>query len=225
MEDAARPAERFVERLTGPFAPEAYLMAGAPLALCVAAFWHGHLGLGGFLLGLGVFCASFFRDPNRVIPEEPGLVVAPADGRVIEVGEVELTDGGKGLRIGIFLSVFNVHVNRAPIAGRVVGLERAGDAYLAAFNRDAERRNVRLAMKLETPSGVPVWVVQISGLIARRIVCHAREGESLARGDRYGLIRFGSRTDVILPTTSRTRVEAGDRVRGGETVVAELEKP
>ncbi len=193
-EDRAGAAEpstsrAFSERLTGPLASEAYLIAGAPLALCVGAFWHGHMALGGFLLALGVFFAAFFRNPTREIPSEAGLVVAPADGRVIEVGEVELEGGEKALRIGIFLSVFNVHINRAPVAGRVVRFERAGDAYLAAFNREAEKRNVRLAMKIESETGAPVWVVQITGLIARRIVCHVEEGETLARGDRYGLIR------------------------------------
>jgi phosphatidylserine decarboxylase len=148
--------------------------------------------------------------------------VAPADGRVIEVAECEGPDGRKALRIGIFLSIFDVHVNRAPVAGRVLRLERGGSAFLAAFRPDAAARNVQLAMDLETASGARVRVVQITGLVARRIVCHAREGEWLAKGVRYGLIRFGSRTDVLLPSSAEPRVAVGDRVRGGQDVVARL---
>ena len=174
------------------------------------------------LLALGVFAAAFFRNPERALPADPDAVLAPADGKVIEVGECELQDGRKGLRIGIFLSVFDVHVNRAPVAGRVVALARSGTEFLAAFNPAAAERNVQLAMDLETASGARVRVVQITGLIARRIVCHAREGEWLARGVRYGLIRFGSRTDVLLPLAAEPRVAVGDRVRGGSSVVARL---
>ena len=118
--------------------------------------------------------------------------------------------------------MFDVHVNRAPLAGRVVAIERSGNAFLAAFNPEAETRNVRLALVLELASGVRIRVVQITGLIARRIVCHAQVGEWLPRGSRYGLIRFGSRTDVVLPAGSRALVKRGDRVRGGASLVAEL---
>jgi phosphatidylserine decarboxylase len=148
--------------------------------------------------------------------------VSPADGKVIAVDEIELAGGEKALRIGIFLSVFDVHVNRAPVAGRVVAIERSGHAFLAAFNPEAEGRNVRLDVTLELASGARVRVAQITGLIARRIVCHAEVGEWLPRGARYGLIRFGSRTDVVLPAGSRASVKRGDRVRGGASVVAEL---
>ena len=124
--------------------------------------------------------------------------------------------------MGIFLSVFNVHVNRAPIAGRVVSIERGGTAYLAAFNRRAEHANVRCTLTLDTAQGERVRVVQITGLIARRIVCHPLVGDWLRRGDRYGLIRFGSRTDVVLPLSAELRVRRGDRVRGGSSIVAQL---
>ena len=124
--------------------------------------------------------------------------------------------------MGIFLSVFNVHVNRAPVAGRVLSLERSGDAFKAAFDRNAETRNVRLAMELETGAGQRVGVVQITGLIARRIVCHPEIGQWLARGVRYGLIRFGSRTDVVLPLDAELLVAEGHRVRGGSSVIARL---
>jgi len=220
---AASPAPPvFQERLTGPLARDAYAIA-LPLGLAgLAAIAFGFPWLGGLALGLGVFVTAFFRNPSREIPSAERAVVSPADGRVIALDEVELPGGEKGLRIGIFLSVFDVHVNRSPVAGRVVALERSGAAFLAAFNPEAETRNVRLDMTLELASGARVRVVQITGLIARRIVCHAKVGDWLPRGARYGLIRFGSRTDVVLPAGSRARVAKGDRVRGGSSVVAEL---
>jgi phosphatidylserine decarboxylase len=220
---AAEPAPPvFQERLTGPLAPDAYAIA-VPLSLLgVAGLVVGWTVLGILALGLGLFVTAFFRNPAREIPAGERLVVSPADGRVIACDEVELPGGEKGLRIGIFLSVFNVHVNRAPVAGRVVAIERSGNAFLAAFNPEAETRNVRLDLTLELASGARVRVAQITGLIARRIVCHAQVGEWLARGVRYGLIRFGSRTDVVLPAGSVARVAKGDRVRGGSSVLAEL---
>jgi phosphatidylserine decarboxylase len=143
---------------------------------------------------------------------------------VIDVAEIEGADGNKWLRIGIFLSVLNVHVNRCPLAGRVVAKDWGGGAFLAAFNPRAEAENVRCALTLETAAGVRFQVVQITGLIARRIVCHPQVGDWVRRGDRYGLIRFGSRTDVLLPLTAVARVKARDRVRGGSTIIAQLER-
>jgi phosphatidylserine decarboxylase len=212
----------FDERLTGLLAPDAYRVAGPLLAggaLCLALGW-GFLGVLG--LGLGAFVTAFFRNPPRQVPPGERTLVSPADGRVIAVDEIEVAGGEKALRIGIFLSVFDVHVNRAPIAGRVVALERSGDAFLAAFNPEAETKNVRLDLTLELASGERVRVAQITGLIARRIVCHAEVGEWLPRGARYGLIRFGSRTDLVLPAGSRALVKRGERVRGGASLVAEL---
>ncbi len=212
----------FEERLTGLFAPDVYRF-GIPLFVVSGLLWGLGLSIAAGVVGaLGVFVAAFFRNPERTIPEGEELVVSPADGRVLEVGEIELEGGEKALRIGIFLSVFNVHVNRAPVSGRVVSIERSGDAYLAAFNRDAEQRNVRCTLELEMADGRRVFVAQITGLIARRILCHPEIGEHLTRGVRYGLIRFGSRTDVVLPLGSRARVAQGDRVRGGSSVIAEL---
>jgi phosphatidylserine decarboxylase len=220
---AASPAPPvFRERLTGPLAPDAYAVALPLGGLGLGAILFGFPWLGALALALGAFVAAFFRNPRREIPAAEREVVSPADGRVIALDEVELPGGEKGLRIGIFLSVFDVHVNRAPVAGRVVALERSGEAYLAAFNPAAETRNVRLDMTLELASGARVRVAQITGLIARRIVCHAKVGEWLPRGVRYGLIRFGSRTDVVLPAGSVARVRKGERVRGGSSVVAEL---
>jgi phosphatidylserine decarboxylase len=194
----------------------------APLALAGLAGLLGWTGIGYALLGLSLFVAFFFRNPPRLLPGDERTVVAPADGRVLEAGEIERPDGTKARRVGIFLSIFDVHVNRAPVAGRVVAVERGGEKYLAAFNRRAEAENVRCEMTLETERGERVGVTQISGLIARRIVCHPRAGEWIARGARYGLIRFGSRTDVVLPMDAELRVRPGERVRGGSSVIAQL---
>lgn len=221
---SAQPGEApvFEERLTRAFAPDAVTTAVPTLLLAAAAGAFGYGFAAALLAGIGVFMAAFFRNPSRPIPSEPGAVVAPADGRVIAVGEIEGPDGTKAVRVGIFLSVFNVHVNRAPVAGRVVSIERSGTAFLAAFNPDAETRNVRLEMVVELASGVRVVVTQITGLIARRIVCQAAVGDWLHRGVRYGLIRFGSRTDVVLPAHADIRVHEGQRVKGGRDLLAVL---
>jgi phosphatidylserine decarboxylase len=212
----------FEERLTGLLAPDAYLFA-IPLAIAAGIAW----GAGAPVVAVGLwaltaFVVSFFRNPNREIPPGEGLVVSPADGRVTDVSEIEVAPGEKALRIAIFLSVFNVHVNRAPLSGRVVSIQRTGTRFLAAFNPDAEALNVRLDVTLETARGQRIRFAQITGLIARRIICQVREGEWLEKGARYGLIRFGSRCDVVLPLGSRPRVARGDRVRGGSSVLAEL---
>jgi phosphatidylserine decarboxylase len=212
----------FAERPTEWLVEDAYRFGCVPLALSALCGIVGWTVLAVLWLGLAIFVGAFFRNPERSIPGDESTVVAPADGRVIEVGEIETADGRKALRIGIFLSIFNVHVNRAPVAGRVVEIRRSGDAYLAAFDRQAERRNVRLDLELETADAGRVVVSQITGLIARRIVCHPQVGDWVRRGDRYGLIRFGSRTDVLLPPGSESAVRKGDRVRGGESVIAHL---
>ncbi len=221
--DPAEADSIFIERPTEFVVRDAFSLGAAPLALAGACGLLGWTTAGFVLLGLTVFVACFFRNPPREIPGGENSVVAPADGRVIDVAEVEGSDGNKWLRIGIFLSVFNVHVNRCPLAGRVVAKDRGGRAFLAAFNRKAETENVRCALTLETAAGMRFQVVQITGLIARRIVCHPQVGEWIRRGDRYGLIRFGSRTDVLLPLTAVAKVKARDRVRGGSTIIAEFE--
>jgi phosphatidylserine decarboxylase len=223
MERTAVSAPFFEERLRGRFAPDVRTTA-LPTAVVGGLLWAfaGAVWAAPVLV-LAAFLAAFFRNPERVAPPDPNAVIAPADGKVLAVGEIECADGSKALRIGIFLSVFDVHVNRAPVAGEVVSIERSGDAFLAAFNPAAETRNVQLAMTLRTAAGRRVRVVQITGLIARRIVCQPRVGEWLGRGVRYGLIRFGSRTDVVLPLEARAAVREGERVWGGRTVIATLE--
>jgi phosphatidylserine decarboxylase len=212
----------FRERPTALIAPEGWPFA-VPLVLATAAAAaFAPAWLAAVVGALALFVVAFFRNPPRAIPGDERTVVAPADGRVLCVDEIEHPTGGKGLRIGIFLSVFDVHVNRAPLAGRVVSIERSGSLYLAAWNPRGERENVQLAMTMELADGRRIVVTQITGLIARRIVCHAAVGDRIERGARYGLIRFGSRTDVLLPLGSRAAVQVGDRVRGGATVLARL---
>ena len=213
----------FHERPTEFVVRDAFTLGVAPLALAGAFGLLGWTAAGFCLLGLTVFVACFFRNPPREIAGGENCVVAPADGRVIDVAEIEAPDGNKWLRIGIFLSVLDVHVNRCPLAGRVVAKDWGGQAFLAAFNPRAEAENVRCALTLETESGLRFQVIQITGLIARRIVCHPQLGDWIRRGDRYGLIRFGSRTDVLLPLTAVAKVKARDRVRGGSTIIAQLE--
>ena len=225
MEGSETPPREplFEEKLTRAFAPDV-LTTSLPMigfaGVCLALEWWIAAALA---LALGIFAAFFFRNPPRGIPGDELTVVAPADGRVIDAGEIETETGAKALRIGIFLSIFDVHVNRAPIAGRVIAKQRGGEGFLAAFNKSAERRNVRCTLTLETAEGAKVDVVQITGLIARRIVCQPAVGEWLARGVRYGMIRFGSRTDVVLPVGSELRVAIGDRVKGGSSVIAVLQ--
>ncbi len=222
MGEGGEHAPVFQERPTSAVVGDALTLGALPFGLSLVAALLGWSALALGLLAAAGFVAFFFRNPGRALPADPRAVVAPADGRVIEVGEIEAGDGRKRLRIGVFLSVFDVHVNRAPVGGRVVSIERGGTRFLAAFDRRAERENARCALTLETAGGTRVGVVQIAGLIARRIVCHPRVGEWVERGARYGLIRFGSRTDVILPVEAEAIVSSGDRVRGGSSVIAIL---
>jgi len=221
-EPAAGAAPVFAERPTERVVPDGWWLGALPFGLALVAGWLGLGALAAVGLLLAAFTLFFFRNPERPIPGDARTVVAPADGRVIEVGEIEEPGGAKRLRIGIFLSVFDVHVNRMPLAGRVERVERGGRRFLAAFDRRAEADNVRCALALRTEHGEPFRVVQITGLVARRIVCHPREGEWVPRGARFGLIRFGSRTDVVLPAGARACVARGDRVRGGATILAEM---
>ncbi|HJM42528.1 MAG: phosphatidylserine decarboxylase [Nitrospinota bacterium] len=174
---------------------------------------------------LTAFVAFFFRDPDRVLPREPDAVLAPADGRVVDVRTEE--DGGT--RISIFLSVFNVHINRSPVLGRVAATEYRAGRFLAAFRREASAENEQNMIRIlpEDPSGGQrgeVTVRQIAGAIARRIVCWTNAGDALRAGERLGLIKFGSRVDLHLPPGARPTVSVGDRVHGGSDIVARWEK-
>ena len=210
--------------LQSRIAPQAWLLTvplGAVAVFC-ALLGMPLLAAVGALLAAGN--AAFFRNPERPIPDGEGLVISPADGRVVEVARVADPDGfvGNAWRIAIFLSIFNVHVNRVPVSGKVRAVRRKGSRFLAAFNKNASELNVQSRIDLETPTGLRVAVVQITGLIARRIVSFPVEGEQLLRGEPYGLICYGSRVELYLPETAKLRVERGDRVKGGSSVLAEL---
>ena len=206
--------------------------AGRPFIIAGAAFCVlGGLILGAWVFWLGLFftsfCLFFFRDPARVAPARPGLVLAPADGKVVSV-DPAVTPAELGLgteprwRVGIFLSVVDVHVNRVPADGRVTRIVYRPGAFLNASLDKASVDNERNAIALRLPDGRALAVVQIAGLIARRILCDIREGQDVQAGERFGIIRFGSRTDVYLPEGVRPLVAEGQTMIGGETVVAEL---
>jgi phosphatidylserine decarboxylase len=169
----------------------------------------------------------FFRDPERIIPPELDVLVSPADGTVTNVEEVDETDfpGGRALRISIFLSIFNVHVNRMPCEAAVTDVRYFPGAFLDARNPDSAVRNEQLWIDAVLPgSDVPMRVKQISGAIARRIVCWLKPGDRIGRGERIGMIKLGSRTDLLLPAdgAAEVRVKVGDKVRGGTTVLLRL---
>jgi phosphatidylserine decarboxylase len=185
------------------------------------------LGIG-LLLILAVlvtfFIVWFFRNPERHFPEDAKAVISPADGKVIKVEDVEMngTINGKFKKISIFMNVFNVHVNRAPCDGKIEAINYHEGKFFSANLDKASLDNERNEVMIRTEDGRMIWAVQIAGLIARRIVCWVRPGETVEKGQRFGLIRFGSRVDVYLPVDSRVAVDLGDKVRAGETCLAYL---
>lgn len=177
-----------------------------------------------------LFCFYFFRNPERVVPDRVGVIIAPADGRVVLVGPaVPPEELGLGpavrWRVAIFLSVLNVHINRVPVAGVVTRVAYRHGAFVSASRDKASDSNERNAIAIRMSDGRDLAVVQIAGLIARRIVCHVREGDLVETGSRFGLIRFGSRTDVYLPEGVMPLVQPGQSMIGGETVIAEMSGP
>jgi phosphatidylserine decarboxylase len=185
----------------------------------VPAFW--------LLLILAGWMAAFFRDPVRIVPVGLGLIVSPADGRIEPIAErippAELGLGGSPLlRVSIFMNVFDCHINRAPAAGRVSRVAYRAGAFLNADLDKASEANERNALAIDTDFGPRIGVVQIAGLVARRIVCWTPEGGALRQGERFGMIRFGSRLDVYLPEGSIAVASAGQRAIAGETVIALL---
>jgi len=200
----------------------------------VAAFAVGTLLLSWVSEPLGwigvlatLWCAYFFRDPERFPPEGKGLVIAPADGRISAIEEVaspkELDlDSEKRTRISIFLSVFDVHINRSPVAGKITKIVYVPGKFLNAELDKASEENERQCLTLETGNGTRVGCVQIAGLIARRIVTFVQQGATVEAGERFGLIRFGSRTDIYLPPGTRPVVSVGQTAIGGETVLADM---
>lgn len=183
--------------------------------------------LGWIGLGLTIWCALFFRDPERVVPDRAGLMISPADGVVQMIAPVppppELEMGTEPLtRISVFMSVFDVHVNRSPIAGRVLKIAYRPGLFLNATLDKASEDNERLSLRLDIGEGRELAVVQIAGLIARRIKWFVNEGQEIKGGERFGLIRFGSRVDVYLPNGVAPLVCIGQRAVAGETILADL---
>ena len=171
---------------------------------------------------LFLFCLNFFRDPVRSIPSEKSIVVAPADGKVVRIENINDSNIGESSQlVSIFLNVFNVHVNRVPIDGLVESVERKQGRFLAAFNHIASDENEQVITIINNESG-KYKIKQIAGLIARRILCYAKEDMKLNKGDRLGFIRFGSRTDIIMPKKINLKVEVGQKVIGGETIIGTL---
>lgn len=178
------------------------------------------LALSVLALLLALFTIFFFRNPHRNIPADENAVIAPADGRIIFIGEaLEERLNVEMIKISIFMSVFNVHINRVPLAGRLVDNFYVKGKFLDVRHERATFENERNGIVIETARGVRIVVVQVAGLIARRIVCYPKVGEMLFKGQRYGLIRFGSRLDVFLPKGSEIRVRLGENTRCGETVL------
>lgn len=170
---------------------------------------------------LTAFVTYFFRDPSRVVPTDPGAIICPADGKVIQVREVDdhRFAQQRVLKISIFMNVFNVHVNRIPMGGTVERVFLSPGAFYAADKDKAELHNEYCALTITTSAGLQYTVVQIAGFIARRIVCWAEQGDQVTAGQRFGLIRFGSRVDLYLPPTVQVQVQTGDKVRAGETIL------
>ena len=184
------------------------------LALATVAFAFVSPVPAAVMAVLAALVVWFYRDPDRTAPEGDGLFVSPADGRVVEISEAEHPFTGPSVKVGIFMNVFNVHVNRAPCMGRVDYLEYVPGRKIAAFAPKASEVNERNLVGLSTPYG-PVLMVQIAGLLARRIVCRLRRGEVLEVGQRYGMIRLGSRVDIYLPKDVRLLTKHGDKVYAG----------
>ena len=177
------------------------------------------------LIALALFVMFFFRDPEREIPPAANGIVSPADGTIVRIDHDWLDDstGEKKTRISIFLSIFNVHINRYPISGKVIKKDFINGKFLAAFNHMASEENSRSVIVIETPYG-KVTIKQIVGLIARRIVCRTNEGDIVTKGEKFGLMRFGSRMDVIFPSSAEVKVKLKDKVQGGISTVAILAK-
>jgi len=205
-----------------------FLIGGAVVAVV------GGAAFGSWIFWLGAaftaFCLYFFRDPERFPPARPGLFIAPADGHVVSIEpavppqELGLGDAPRW-RVAIFLSVMDVHVNRIPIDGTITRIAYRPGAFVNAALDKASEDNERNALAIRLEDGRDIAVVQIAGLIARRILCQVREGDRVRAGDRFGIIRFGSRTDLYLPEGVRPLVSVGQTMIGGETVIADLHHP
>jgi len=194
------------------------------LVLTVLAAFFGVIWLTAVLAAISVFIICFFRNPERYFQDEDKLVICPADGKIIKIEEVDIqgTITGRFKKISIFMNVFNVHVNRAPYDGTIAKIAYHKGKFLSANLDKASVENERNEIMISTIDGRVIWVAQIAGLIARRIVCWTREEAIIKKGERFGLIRFGSRVEVFLPSDSRIVVKLDDKVRAGQTTLGFL---
>jgi len=192
------------------------------ITIFVAFFGNGYLIA--FFLLLSAFVVWFFRNPDRSFQDEEKLIISPADGKVVKIEEVEHEGAmaGKFKKISIFMNVFNVHVNRASYRGKIEAIHYHEGKFLSANLDKASRDNERNEIMLRMDDGRVIWIVQIAGLIARRIVCWVKKGDEVAKGERIGLICFGSRVDLYLPQDARISVKLNDKVKGGETPLGYL---
>ena len=204
-------------------AREGWLYLAIAVAMSALVTWFGSWWSLPFWL-FSLFVLQFFRDPARDVPSDPALVCAPADGRIVMVEKSQDPFAHRNaLKISVFMNVFNVHSNRAPVDGEVSEVNYFAGGFLNAALDKASLENERNALRIRMENGDEVTCVQIAGLIARRILCYVKPGDRLVKGQRFGFIRFGSRVDVYLDPRSRPRVTVGDKVYAGETVLAELE--
>jgi phosphatidylserine decarboxylase len=204
---------------------EGYWFGLPPLFVGIGLIAFGHawvFAAGVALILLGLFVFSFFRNPERTIPQDAGLFVAPADGRVVVLRD-EKDQGRSGKRLSIFLAVWNVHVNRAPAAGKITRLDYKPGKFLAAWDENASFQNEQNVFTQATEHGDIIYK-QIAGWVARRVVSWKKAGDEVARGERIGLVRFGSRVDLWLPDEAEIVVKVGENVKGGSTVLARMPK-
>jgi phosphatidylserine decarboxylase len=209
----------------------AFPIASAGYAFIIgAAFATAVLALAGLTtltliaLAITVCICGFFRDPDRIIPDEEGVVVSPADGKIVLADAVDNSPffSGQAMKVSIFMSVFNVHVNRVPYDGRVKEIDYYPGKFFSANLDKASLQNEHNAVFVEMGNTKPLCVVQVAGLIARRIICHIQPGDHVLRGQRFGLICFGSRLDVYLPTDIKLRVAVGDKVKAGTSILGQF---
>ena len=205
-----------------PIAKDGYIFI-LPLAVLTGIFWAlSWFWVTGLFVGLFLFVTWFFRDPERSIPEDPNAIVSPGDGKIVEIiSEKDPLLDEAYTRVSIFLNVFNVHVNRVPISGKIQATRYNPGKFFNAASHKASLDNEQSAILLNN-GHVTILVKQIAGLIARRIVCWAKEGDEYQRGQRFGLIRFGSRVDIFLPEGTDIKVEIGDIVSGGSSIIGYL---
>ena len=214
-----------LRKVLAPLHPDGFkfVAAGAIATLLLFLLWAP---AGRLAAVATLWIGYFFRDPWRVTPTRPGLLISPADGIVVSIApavpppEIAMGDAAVA-RIGVFLNIFDVHVTRAPIGGRVAALRYKKGRFVNASLDEASEHNERMAIRIAPPEGPEVAFVQIAGLLARRIVCDLREGQQVATGQRMGMIRFGSRVDVYCPPPYVPMVVVGQRMVGGETVLAD----